>query len=335
MTLENIEFEMRLEQASLDHYRLDWTPSPDVRLSGMWVPGVVTDRSGRNYLGLRGFSDFIPGMTHTVSPFCGFRALERSLYDDPPHLYSEYSNHDWFEPLEYAETDDKVQFTYYSGRVERDEDGCHWHDADGRWEIHGTTVSKVFVVHVPEQEGIEREVYYRHELLKAHGTVSGEQVEGYLHQDYCYGPPGLTYTDLPIARQLEGMWVSWIHEYLDDEVGGGCFWQGRGGLSFGPGYLLDHGETTAHGDIEATLDFNDDQKPVGLHVEIGGQSFDFVLDTMAGPLHYFGQLERSSSGKQPARSWCWVEYAEGMMTPELLDMTSAPFRLVRAGQEMT
>lgn len=333
MSLDDIRFDVRVETPTLDHYRLDWTPAPEVRLAGMWVPGVVTDDAGRDYLGLRGFSDFIYGMTHTVSPFCGFRALGRSLHDDPPHLFEEYANHDWFEPLEYTETDDRLTLAYYSGRVERDADGqCHWYDADGRWELHGTTVSKVFVVHVPEQDGIDREVYYRHELLTANGTVSGTPVEGYLHQDYAYGAPGLTYTDLPIARQLEGMWVSWIHEYDDGEIGGGCFWQGRDGLDFGPGYLLDGGETTAHDDVAAALTFDDDGKPTALHVDIAGQTFDFTLDTMAGPLHYFGRLDRASSGKRPGKSWCWIEYAEGMMNAELLDLTSAPFRLVRAGQ---
>ena len=43
----------------------------------------------------------------------------------------------------------------------------------------------------------------------------------------------------------------------------------------------------------------------------------------------FGRLTESSSGKLPARSWCWVEYAAGMMTPEVLDLVMARFRLAR------
>jgi hypothetical protein len=257
---DEIDYAVSLETPTPDHYRLGWVPGPDVELAGMWSPAVVTDDAGQDYLGLRGFGDFIPGMTHTVSPFCGFRALQPNLDGDPPHLYPEYAGHDWFEPFEYMQTEDSASIAYDSGRLVRDADGCHWYDADGRWEIHGRTISKIFVVHVPKQPGIDQEVYYRHELLAARGTVNGVSVAGYLHQDYCYGPPGTTYTDLPIARQLEGMWVSWIHEYTDGEVGGGCFWQGRGGLTFSPGYLLSNGETTAHRDVDAKLTFNDRQR---------------------------------------------------------------------------
>jgi hypothetical protein len=328
MELSKVEYEMRLESPTLDHYRLDWVPEAGMRLAGMWAPGVVTDASGQDYLGLRGWSDFIPGMTHTVSPFCGFRALRKNLYEDPPHLYAEYAGHDWFEPFQYEESDDRTQITYDSGRLVRDADGCHWYDADGRWELHGKTISKVYIVHVPKQKGIEHDVYYRHELLKAHGTVDGTAVEGYLHQDYCYGPPGMTYTDLPIARQLEGMWVSWIHEYTDGEVGGGCFWQGRDGVHFRPGYLLRDGETTTHGDVEARLTFNDDGKPTAMDVEIGGETFRFALDTVAGPLHFFGRLVNGSSARTPAQSWCWIEYAEGLMSPEILDAMGEKFRVV-------
>ena len=50
-------------------------------------------------------------------------------------------------------------------------------DASGRWELYGTTISDIFVVHVPVQDGVDQEVYYRHELLKATGTVDGKRVE--------------------------------------------------------------------------------------------------------------------------------------------------------------
>jgi hypothetical protein len=30
---------------------------------------------------------------------------------------------------------------FESGRIERDRHGCHWFDANGRWELHGRTVS--------------------------------------------------------------------------------------------------------------------------------------------------------------------------------------------------
>ena len=77
--LNKVDYEMRLESPTLDHYRLGWVPEAGVRLAGMWAPGVLTDVSGQDYLGLRGWSDFISGMTHTVSPFCGFRSLRKSL----------------------------------------------------------------------------------------------------------------------------------------------------------------------------------------------------------------------------------------------------------------
>lgn len=36
---------------------------------------MVSDEAGRNYWGLRGTDDFVTGMTHVVSPVCGFRSL--------------------------------------------------------------------------------------------------------------------------------------------------------------------------------------------------------------------------------------------------------------------
>jgi hypothetical protein len=328
VTLEDIDYEMRLEVPSLDQYRRDWTPGPGVELAGMWASGIVTDESGQDYLGLRGWADFIRGMTHTVSPFCGFRALEKRLDGDPPHLYAEYATHDWFEPYRYDDDGDRVELTHDSGRFVRDAAGCHWYDADGRWELHGVSISRVFIVHVPKQDGIDDEVYYRHELLKARGTVSGTPVEGYLHQDYCFGPPGTTYTDLPIARLLEGMWVSWIHEQTDGELGGGCFWQGRHGLDFAPGYLLRAGETTTHGDFTTDLTFDDAGKITAMRVGVGGESYDFTLDTVAGPLHVMGRLSSAPSGKALRDSWCWIEYAEDMLSPEILDAMGERYHLV-------
>jgi hypothetical protein len=328
--LDNIDYNTRLESPTIDHYRLDWAPNPSVKLGGMWVPGIVTDISGQSYLGLRGLSDFIPGMTHTVSPFCGFRALQKNLVDDPPHLYPEYSGHDWYEPFQFQDNGDALEISYYSGRVVRDVNGLHWYDADGRWELHGQTVSKIFILHVPRQDGIDHEVYYRHELLKAGGTVSGTTVQGYLHQDFCYGPPGLTYTRLPIARQLEGMWVSWIHEFSDGEIGGGCFWQGRGGLDFGPGYILDGGETSTHDDFKADLKLNEFGRPTAMRVDVSGKFYEFALESVAGPLHSMGTLVRSSADKATARSWCWIEYAETMLSAEILDLMNAQFELVWA-----
>jgi hypothetical protein len=328
MSLERVEFEVWLEEPTIGLYRTDWVPSPGVELAGSWGAAVVTGETGRDYLGLRGWSDHVYGMTHTISPTCGFRELPQGM-GDAPHLFPEYANHDWFEPYEVADGPDRVALTYSSGRLERDADGLHWHDADGRWEMHGKTISKVFVVRVPEQEGVAHEVLYRHELLHARGAVSGEPVEGYFHQDFAYGPPGMAYTDLPIARDLYGSWVSWIHEYADGSVGGGCFWQGRGGLDFGPGYLLRDGETTAHDDVVADVTLASG-RPSGMKLAIGGEQFDFAFTQTSSPIHYFGRLLRSSEGKDIAKSWCWVEYAEGLLTAEILEMSMAKYRLARS-----
>jgi hypothetical protein len=138
----------------------------------------------------------------------------------------------------------------------------------------------------------------------------------------------MTYTQLPIARQLEDMWVSWIHENATGDFGGGCFWQGRDGLDFNPGYLLHEGTTSTHSDVSAQLTFNEDHMPTAMHVEIGDHWFDFVFESVAGPLHMLGRLVESSLPTPPVRSWCWIEYAEGMLSPEILDLTTERFRLV-------
>jgi hypothetical protein len=325
---DQINFEVRIQAPTLDHYRREWVPGPGVGPAGMWIGAVVADASGRDYWGLRGADDFLVGMTHVVSPITGFKKLPASFNPEPPHLFPEYSTIDWFEPMEYHDSGDKVSLEYYSGRIERD-DGFHWYDASGRWEMHGKNVTDVFTVHVPAQDGIEDEVYYRHELMAATGVIDGIEVSGYLHQDYAYGPPGTVYPELPIARRLQGMWVSWLHQNPDGQWGGGCFWQGRDGLSFGPGYQLKEGITTAHDDIVATPTFNDEGKLTRLAASIGSDSYSFEFDTSGSYIHFFGRLVDSSSGKQPSRSWCWVEYAGGMLTPELLDLMLQRFRLAR------
>ncbi len=100
-------------------------------------------------------------------------------------------------------------------------------------------------------------MYYRHELMHVTGSIDGVDVSGYAHQDFAYGPDGLIYTELPIARNLQGMWMSWLHEYDDGTVGGGSFWQGRSGLDFGPGgYQLRDGRTTVHNDVRAQPSFD-------------------------------------------------------------------------------
>ena len=326
---EHIVFDVRVEPPSLDHYRREWVPGPGSGLAGMWLGAVVVDASAQDYWGLRGADDFLPGMTHVVSPITGFRKLQKTFDADPPHLFDEYSRIDWFEPLDYVDSGAEVQLKYDSGRIERDADGLHWYDASGRWELHGTKASDIFVVHVPAQHGVESEVYYRHELLWGTGKVDGVEVAGYLHQDYAYGPPGTVYPELPIARKLQGMWVSWLHEYADGQLGGGCLWQGRDGLPFGPGYQLKNGITTAHDNIVATPTLDGEGKLTALDVSVGDDAYSFTFDTAGSFIHFFGRLTDSSTGKQPTRSWCWVEYAAGIITPEILDIMMQRFRLAR------
>ena len=327
--IEKVHFEVRTETPTPDHYRHDWTPAPGVELGGIWGPAVVSAEDGQWYFGLRGWSDMMYGLTHTVSPVCGFQALQPGLDGAGTHLYPEYAGIDWFEPYEIEEASGTSTLVYDSGRVERANGRTVWSDASGRWELTGTTISDIFVVHVPVQEGVDQEAYYRHELLKATGTVDGKAVEGYLHQDFAYGPPGTTYIDLAIARDLYGMWVSWIHEYADGGYGGGCFWQGRDGIEFGPGYLLDGGTTTAYDDITTTSEVVDGYKLARLDVHIGGQ--DLRMDfTMAGsPIHYFGKITAASSGREITKSWCWAEHPGGMVNAEVLDVVSQKYRVAR------
>lgn len=330
MTLtDTIDFEVRGHTPALAHYRRDWTPDTGAHLSGIWIGAVVSDAGDENYWGLRGTDDFIAGMSHVVSPVCGFRSLPKVLDPNAPHLFPEYSGIDWFEPLTYTASDELVQTTYPSGRIERDNDGFHWFDAGGRWEIHGRNVSDAVITHVPAQAGIDHEVFYRHELMYATGTVNGVEVSGYAHQDFAYGPEGMIYTELPIARQLQGMWVSWLHEYSDGEIGGGSFWQGRDELVFGPGYQVKNGITTTREDITAEPEFDDGGRLVTLTASYGAELYSFAFDTMGSPLHYFGTLTEGPSGQAITRSWCWVEYAHGMLTPEILDLVAQQYRLAR------
>lgn len=326
---DRVEFEVLQQQPELEHYRRDWVPGPGLGLAGIWIGGVVSDASGKTYWGTRGCDDFLTGMTHVVSPICGFRALPENLDSEAAHLYSEYSTLDWFEPMQYVDSGESVQLTFPSGRIERDLNGFHWFDASYRWELHGRTVSDIVLTHVPAQDGIDDDVYYRHELMYVTGKINGTEVSGYGHQDFAYGPPGKIYTELPIARQLQGMWVSWLHEFADGELGGGSFWQGRDDVPFGPGYQLKSGVTTVHDDIVAKPTFSETGKVARLDAAVGSDSYTFTFDSSGSPLHVFGPLTANSTGKDPVRSWCWVEYAGGMLTPEMLDAVSGMYALAR------
>jgi hypothetical protein len=327
--LKEIEYEVYVEPVTLDHYRLDWAPSEGFHHAGKWVAASVTGAAGQDYFGLRAYGDSIVGMTHTISPATDFRALKRDLNESPSHLYPEYGLLDWFEPFEYREAEDKVSFVSDSGRTDETATTAHWIDANRRWEIQGTIFSDAGFVFVPEQEGIARPVYYRHELSTATGVINGDPVEGYLHEDFCYGPPGYTYMELALVRQLEGKWFSWIHEYADGELGGGCCWQGREELNFRPGYMLNRGVTTAHKDAHITLEKNENDQPRELRLEMGGEWFEFDLDICSGPTQFFGRLTASSPGKQIVKSWCWLEHTEGVVTPAVFEFLDNRFKLVR------
>lgn len=326
---DNVEFEVTRRPPSLECYRREWVPDEGLGLAGIWVGAVVSDADGHDYWGVRGCDDFIQGMTHVVSPICGFRSLRKTFAADAQHMYPEYSTLDWFEPMQYVADGDSVQLGFPSGRIERDGSGFHWCDAGNRWELHGRTASDIVLTHVPRQEHVEHDVYYRHELMYATGTINGVAVSGYAHQDFAYGPPGSIYTELPIARHLQGMWVSWLHEFADGELGGGSFWQGRTGVPFGPGYQLKGGVTTVHDDIVATPTLNDAGQMIALDTSIGDDSYAFTFVGSGSPLHFFGSLTSNSTGRDPVRSWCWSEYAGDMITAELLDAATAMYRLPR------
>ena len=76
--MDHIEFEVTQERPSLEHYRRGWTPAPDAGLAGIWLGAIVRDDSNNDYWAVRGIDDFVVGMTHVVSPVCGFRQLERA-----------------------------------------------------------------------------------------------------------------------------------------------------------------------------------------------------------------------------------------------------------------
>jgi len=326
---ERIEFNINGLAPSLDSYRRQWTPAPNVGLAGLWVGAAVSDASGKTYWGVRGSDDFVTGITHVVSPVCGFRTLHDSMDGNAPHLFTEYASTDWFEPVMYSEDNDRIQTAFPSGRIERDSEGFHWHDAGGRWQLHGRTISDVVLTHVPQQDNFDNEVYYRHELIYVTGTINGVDVSGYAHQDFAYGPPGMAYTELPLARHIQGMWVSWMHEYDDGQLGGGSCWQGRGDIAFGPGYHVKDGVTTVHKDVVATPGFNEAGQLITLDTAIGTDTYAFTFDTSSSPIHFFGELTANSLGIKPIRSWCWVEYAGDLINPMMLDMALAPFQLAR------
>ena len=78
-----IDFDVRVQAPTLDLYRRQWTPAPDVALAGMWIGAVVADASGETYFGLRGADDFLVGMTHVVSPITGFKKLPADVRSRP------------------------------------------------------------------------------------------------------------------------------------------------------------------------------------------------------------------------------------------------------------
>lgn len=329
---DTLQFTVRAEAAGVEHYRRDWRPpgTNSLGMGGMWLAGLVTDAEGQFYLAIRGVDDMAPGLVHAVVPTVGFRKLAiGDMSGDPPHLFAEWEETNWFEPYEATETAGRSILAFENGRIERDRHGCHWFDAGNRLELHGQTFSDVFTVSIPKQQGVDCDCHYRHELVKATGFINGVPVEGYLHQDYAYAPDGKVWTETAIPRLIQGMWVSWVHEFADGGLGGGCFWQGRNGLSFGPGYQVKQGVTTVHDDVVAVPSFDADNRISALDVTIGGDAFRFETRAMSSRLHYVAQLATSSLDKQPVKSWCWIEYSASAMTGDQLDEALKPFRIIR------
>ena len=67
---------------------------------------------------------------------------------------------------------------------------------------------------------------------------------------------------------------------------------------------------------------------IGAHGDVECRQIDLTehhlyepVDTAGSSIHFFGRLTDSSGGKKAARSWCWIEWAPGLMTPEILDFT--------------
>lgn len=334
---EDLKFTVESEPATIEHYRRIWLPQQyrgkPMGMGGMWLAGLVSDAQGNSYLAIRGVDDMAPGMVHAVVPTVGFRKLVKGdMSGEPPHLFAEWGTEDeidWYEPYEATETVGRTVMSYQTGRIERDRHGCHWFDAGNRWELHGQNISEAFTVHIPQQDRIEGDLCYRHELVKATGQINGVPVEGYIHQDYSYAPSGKVWTETAIPRLIQGMWVSWVHEFDDGETGGGCFWQGRKGLAFGPGYQVKSGVTTVHDDIVATPAFDADNHLKTLDVTIGETSYRFETEAMSSRIHYVARLVDSSLGRLPVKSWCWIEHTGSFMTGEHLDEALRPFRIVR------
>jgi hypothetical protein len=87
--------------------------------------------------------------------------------------------------------------------------------------------------------------------------------------------------------------------------------------------------TTTHDDVVAKPTFDDGGRVTALDVSMGADSYSFEFDSSGSPLHFFGPMTSSSSGKRCVRGWCWVEYAGDMMSPEILDLMMQQFRLAR------
>ena len=125
------------------------------------------------------------------------------------------------------------------------------------------------------------------------------------------------------------MWVSWMQEYDDGSWGGGCFWQGRDGLAFGPGYHALDGITVTDDAVRAVPVVDDQGRLRRLDATVGSVSYTFEFDTAGSPIHYFGRLTDCSRRPLPVRSWCWAEYAPGMLNGAIMDLVMARYRLAR------
>ena len=87
-------------------------------------------------------------------------------------------------------------------------------------------------------------------------------------------------------------------------VGGGSFWQGKDGLTFGPGYQLKDGVTTVHKDVVAKPALNEAGQVSALETSIGSDSYSFTFAKHPA-------VPCISSGHRPTARWVRRPFVAG------------------------
>ena len=312
-----IDYEVWLEEPTIDQYRQGYSPRADYSLAGMWPGAVLAGASGRWYHGMRGFDELAVGMAHTYT-FMELRPGDR--YNFGTQLYEELPI-DEFEPYEYSETNDAVLFVGEHVNVQVREGSFDWSDAGGRYELHVEQVGSACTLWVPEQDGIPDPIQHRSQIGKAVGHVNGDPVEGFTFLDWSYSRPGVVYFNLPLIRKLEKQWSMWLVEYADGELDAGFVWKGRGDTGFRASHLIVDGRSQAiHQGITDTT-YDDRGTVWRTRLEVGDQVIDLEQDTVSDwPSHTFGPVtstSRSTEGKEIAKSWNYCEWMPDNTEPLL------------------